>query len=62
MMGLCPPMSYQDIWQAVRMCDFNGDGRINRMEMFLLFKKIQGINMGMMQPMMMSGMGMGWGF
>ena len=62
MMGLCPPMSYQDIWQAIMMCDFNGDGRINRMEMFLLFKKIQGINMGMMQPMMMPGMGMGWGF
>ena len=62
MMGVCPPMNYNDIWQAVRMCDVNGDGRISRMEMFLLFKRIQGINGGMMQPMMMQGMGMGWGF
>ena len=62
MMGVCPPMNYQDVWNAVMQCDINGDGRISRMEMFLMFKRIQGINAGMMQPMMMPGMGMGWGF
>lgn len=62
MMGVCPPMTYQDIWNAAMSCDVNGDGRISRMEMFLLFKRIQGINGGMMQPMMMPGMGYGWGY
>ena len=74
-MGVCPPMSYQDVWQAVMSCDYSGDGRINRMELFMLFKRIQGINMGMtfnlgwggmgggmMGPGMMGpGMGMGMG-
>jgi hypothetical protein len=31
MMGVCPPMTYQDIWNAVMQCDTNRDGRINRM-------------------------------
>lgn len=62
-MGVCPPMNYHDIWSAVRTCDVNGDGRISKMEMFMLFKRIQGINAGMMHPMGMGGgmgMGMGW--
>ena len=57
MMGVCPPTSYQDIWSAVMACDMNRDGRISRMELFMLFKRIQGINAGMMMPM--GGMGMG---
>ena len=48
-------------------CDYNGNGRVNRMELFMLFKRIQGINMGMtfnvgwggMGGMGMGGMGMG---
>jgi len=36
-MGICSPMNYQDVWQAVRVCDVNGNSRISRMEMFLLF-------------------------
>ena len=59
MMGVCPPTSYQDIWSAVMACDMNRDGRISRMELFMLFKRIQGINAGMMMPM--GGMGMGMG-
>ena len=53
-------MSYADIWSAVMTCDMNGDGRISRMELFMLFKRIQGINQGMgMGGMGMGGMGMG---
>ena len=55
MMGVAPPMNQQDVWRAVMACDVNGDGRINRNEMFLLFKRIQGINSG--QTMMPQ---MGW--
>ena len=47
MMGMAPPMSYQQVWQAAMQCDTNGDGRVNRGEMFMLFKRIQGINVGM---------------
>ena len=67
-MGVCPPMSYQDVWMAVQQCDYNGNGRINRMELFMLFKRIQGINMGMNFNVGwgggmggMGGMGMGMG-
>ena len=68
-MGVCPPMNYQDVWSAVMQCDYNGNGRVNRMELFMLFKRIQGINMGMtfnvgwggMGGMGMGGMGMGMG-
>ena len=43
-------------------CDYTGDGRVNRMEMFMLFKKIQGINMGMTFNVGWGGMGgMGMG-
>jgi len=58
-MGVAPPMNYQDVWQAVMSCDYSGNGRISKMELFILFKKIQGINMGMgMGGMGMGGMGM----
>ena len=72
-MGVCPPNSYQDVWMAVQQCDYNGNGRVNKMEMYMLFKKIQGINigqtfnvgwgggMGMGGGMMGPGMGMGGG-
>ena len=58
-MGLCPPMSYQDVWAAVVQCDYSGDGRINRMEMFMLFKRLQGINAGMTFNLGWGGMGGG---
>lgn len=58
-MGLCPPQSYQDVWSAVMASDTNMNGRISKMEMFMLFKRIQGINDGMM---MNQGMGMNMGF
>jgi hypothetical protein len=45
-MGLAPPNDYQSVWNAMRACDTNGDGRISKMEMFMLFKRIQGINSG----------------
>jgi hypothetical protein len=48
MMGVAPPQSYQDVWQAAMACDQNRDGRISPPEMFMLFKRIQGINAGMM--------------
>lgn len=58
MMGMAPPMNYQSVWNAVMQCDSNFNGRISKMEMFMMFKRIQGIssmNMGM-------NMGMGMGF
>ena len=47
-MGLAPPQTQQDVWNAVQQCDTNKDGKISQWEMFNLFKKIQGINAGMM--------------
>jgi len=47
MMGMAPPSSYQQVFQAAMQCDTNGDGRVSRNEMFMLFKRIQGINVGM---------------
>ena len=58
-MGLCPPQNYQDVWNAVLAGDANMNGRVSKMEMFILFKRIQGINAGMM---MNQGMGMNVGF
>jgi len=63
-MGVAPPTNYQDIWNAVMQCDYNGNGRVSKMEMFMLFKRIQGINMGMTFNVGwggMGGMGMGGG-
>ena len=55
MMGMAPPQSQQEVWQVAMQTDLNGDGMISPMEMFILFKKLQGINSGMMmQPGMMS--------
>jgi len=56
-MGVAPPMNYQDVWQAVMSCDYNGNGRVNKMELFMLFKRIQGINMGMTFNVGWGGMG-----
>ena len=58
-MGVAPPNSYQDVWAAVQQSDYNGNGRVSKMEMFVLFKKIQGINMGMGMGGGMMGPGMG---
>ena len=49
MMGMAPPQSQQEVFHAAMACDQNRDGRISRQEMFMLFKRIQGINVG---PMM----------
>lgn len=45
-MGLCPPQNAQDVWTAAKSCDLNNDGRVNRNEMFDLFKRIQGVSGG----------------
>jgi hypothetical protein len=47
-MGLCPPQSYQDVWNAVKVGDTNCNNRVSRMEMLSLFKRIQNINAGIM--------------
>lgn len=46
LMGLAPPNDYHSVWNAMMACDTNRDGRISKMEMFMLFKRIQGINAG----------------
>lgn len=43
-MGLAPPMDYQSVWGAAMASDVNGNGQVSKMELFILFKKIQGIN------------------
>jgi hypothetical protein len=43
-MGLCPPMDYQTVFSAARACDTNGNGQVSKIEMFMMFKSIQGIN------------------
>jgi hypothetical protein len=46
MMGIAPPMDYQSVWNAVLQCDSNFNGRVSKMEMFMMFKRIQGFQMG----------------
>lgn len=55
-MGLCPPQSLQDVWNAVMQGDTNYNNRVSKMEMFSLFKRIQNINAGIMGY---GGQGMG---
>ena len=45
-MGMAPPNSYQEVWQAVQQCDQNRDGRVSQQEMYMLFKNIQGVHGG----------------
>jgi hypothetical protein len=45
-MGMAPPNDYQSLLQVAQTCDTNFDGRINRMEILMMFKRIQGINCG----------------
>lgn len=47
-MGMAPPNNYQEVFQAAQQCDTNRDGRVSRQEMFMLFKRIQGIQQGQM--------------
>ena len=47
-MGMAPPQSQQEVFQAAQQCDQNRDGRVSPMEMFNLFKQIQGIQQGQM--------------
>ena len=59
MMGLAPPTDFYSVQNAVMQSDTNFNGRVSKMEMFNIFKRIQGIQMGMGGGM---GMGMGGGF
>lgn len=45
-MGLAPPQSYQDVWNAVSASDTNFNKRVSKQEMFALFKRVQHINSG----------------
>ena len=45
-MGMAPPQTQQEVWQAAMQCDQNRDGKVSKMEMFMLFKNIQGIQQG----------------
>ena len=50
-MGMAPPQSYQEIWNLAQQADTNHDGMISSMEMFMLFKMVQGVSSNMqMQP------------
>ena len=57
MMGLCPPNDYYAVQNAVMASDTNFNGRISKMELFMLFKRIQNINSGMMMGGGMMGGG-----
>jgi Ca2+-binding EF-hand superfamily protein len=48
MMGMAPPQDNQSVMSAATACDSNRDGRVSKSEMFMLFKRIQGINAGHM--------------
>lgn len=45
-MGMAPPMDYQSVYNAVVQSDTNFNGRVSKMELFMLFKRIQRINCG----------------
>ena len=47
-MGMCPPQDYMTLWNTIAQVDTNRDGRISKMEMFTMFKRLQGINSGVM--------------
>jgi len=47
MMGMAPPMDFQTVYNAAQASDTNFNGRTSKMELFMLFKRIQGINMNM---------------
>ncbi len=47
MMGMAPPMDMQTVFNAAQTSDTNFNGRTSKMELFMLFKRIQGINMAM---------------
>jgi hypothetical protein len=62
MMGLCPPNDYNTIQQVMIQTDQNFNGRVSKMELFMVFKRAQGINSGMNYGAgQMGGMGMGGG-
>jgi len=58
-MGLAPPTDFYSIQNAVMQSDTNFNGRVSKMEMYNLFKRIQGFQQ--MNAMGMGGMGMGMG-
>lgn len=58
MMGMAPPMDFQTVFNAARASDTNFNGRTSKMELFTLFKMIQGVN-GMNNGMY-NGMNNGW--
>lgn len=66
-MGMAPPMSYESMWNAVMQCDANFNGRVSKMEMFMVFKRLQGINVGAgmgaymgTNPLNVGGFNNGW--
>jgi hypothetical protein len=46
MMGMAPPLDYQSVYNAIVQSDSNFNGRVSKMELFMTFKRIQGISMG----------------
>jgi hypothetical protein len=61
MMGICPPSDYQAIYNALISCDQNFSGSISKMELFMFFKRVQGISTGLGVDGMSMGGGMGMG-
>ena len=53
-MGMAPPNSYQEVWQAAQQIDQNRDGKVSPQEMMTLFKNIQGVQQ-------QGGQQQGWG-
>lgn len=53
-MGLCPPINYCELWNAVEKAQYVGKGSVKKQDMFNLFKTIQGIKKGYMHNV-------GWG-
>lgn len=45
---MAPPQDYYTLWNAIAQADTNRDGKISKMEMFTMFKRVQGINAGIM--------------
>lgn len=45
-MGMCPPLNYQQLWNAVEQVGYKGSEKISKMDMFNLFKEVQGVKRG----------------
>ena len=47
-MGLCPPLNYCELWNAVEKTKYSSKVGVKKQDMFNLFKTIQGIKKGYM--------------